>query len=53
MGDQVVVDMQVVGEAVHEDEGRRIPRIVAGVDIARWALNPVFLERRCARVRMG
>src|SRR5271169_3855820 len=44
IGDQVVIDAQIIGKAVHEHEGRSRAAVVAGVDLALAPVNALFDE---------
>ena len=44
MGDQIVVDMQIIRKAVHQHKGRAGPGIVAHINAALVARDPVLGE---------
>ena len=46
MGDQVVVDVQVIGESVHQHESGAVALVVAGID---FPLSPAFKGAKIAQ----
>src|SRR5882757_2386124 len=48
IGNKVVVDAKIVGEAVHEHEGRTRTVVVAGIELSPFPRNTMLGESRLA-----